>query len=209
MIQQLPPQRLSDSLQQILVHADGKDVTIRDIVEVLHGRGFNILVILLSLPFCLPVLIPGLSVIFGMVILFMGIRTMRNQALWLPDRLMRQVLPYDLLSKMIKASLPIVYFMEKVFHPRLRFFKNWASFSLINGLMIVSGAFLLMLPLPIPFTNSLPSISIIMVAVGMIEEDGVVIFLGYLMGILSWLYLVALWFLGTAGLKNSLQWLGF
>ncbi len=203
------PTRLSDDLKKILDHAAGKEITIQEIIEILHGRGFDILVILLAFPFLLPIPLPGLSVIFGMVLLFLGLRIALRKKPWLPHRFLEKKIPYTLLSKTVSAVLLVACRMEKILHPRLRFFTRWPSFSVLNGLMIMSSAFILMLPLPIPFTNSLPALSIILLAAGMMEEDGAVIFLGYLAAAVAWFYLIFIWLVGNAGIKMGLHWFGF
>lgn len=202
------PTRLSGDLKKILDHAAGKEVMIQEIIDVLHGRGFYILVILLAFPFLIPIPIPGLSVIFGMALLLFGLRIALRKKPWLPHKFLEKKISYQLLSKIVSAALYVVCRMEKILHPRLHFFTRWASFSVLNGLMITSNAFILMLPLPIPFTNSLPAISIVLLAAGMMEEDGAVIFSGYIVAAVAWLYLIFIWLVGNAGLKMGLHWFG-
>ena len=48
-----------------------------------------------------------------------------------------------------------------------------------NAILIAFMAFLLALPVPLPFTNTLPAYTIILLAASMMEEDGVLIWLGY------------------------------
>jgi hypothetical protein len=84
----------------------------------------------------------------------------------------------------------------------MRFFKRWPSFTVLNGLAIVSSAFLLTLPLPIPFSNTIPAWAILLLALGMMEEDGAVIVAGYFMAGAAWTYLATLWWLGEAGVHR-------
>lgn len=198
------PTRLSEDLQHILEHADGKGVTIGKAMEILRGRGLDVLVILLALPFCTPIPLPGISTPFGLVLMFLGLRIALRKRPWLPRRLLEVEIPYPTLSKIINAGLAISTRLEKVLHPRLRFFKDWASFSSLSGLAILLSAFVLSLPVPIPFTNALPALSIVLIAAGMMENDGAVILAGYLMSGLTWVYLASLAWVGKVGLT----WLG-
>ena len=50
-----PPRRLSEELELILREFDVEEVTLREVMAVLHGRGFILLILLLSLPFCTPI----------------------------------------------------------------------------------------------------------------------------------------------------------
>ncbi|MFY9270418.1 MAG: exopolysaccharide biosynthesis protein [Candidatus Manganitrophaceae bacterium] len=199
-----PPTRLSEDLRHILKEADGKGVTIGRIIDILHGRGFDVLVILLSLPFSTPIPLPGLSTPFGMILMFFGLRIALRKHPWLPQRLLRIEISFPTLTRIIHGALAVATRLEKILHPRLRFFKDWPSFNFLNGMAILTSAFVLALPLPIPFTNTLPAWSIILMAAGMMENDGAVIMGGYLMAGLTWVYLVSLAWFGKAGLS----WMG-
>ncbi len=196
------PTRLSDDLRAILDCAGGQALSLRQIVEVLRGRGLDVLVIMLVLPFCQPIPLPGLSTPFGLALMLFGFRIALRQRPWLPDSLMRREISYATLAKMVTTAIAVAKRLEKVIHPRLRFVKHWWSFNALNGLAIASSAFLLMLPLPIPFSNTIPAWSILLMALGMMEEDGAVIVLGYLMAGAAWTYLVFLWMLGEAGIEK-------
>lgn len=194
-----PPTRLSEDLKHIIDNAGGKSITLQRIIEVLHGRGLNILVFLLALPFCVPIPLPGFSTLFGAALMFLGLRISLRQHPWLPKRLLQREIPYSTLTKFIRAALPVTTRLEKVIHPRLKFFNRWATFTALNGLIITSSAFLLTLPIPVPFTNTLPALSIVLTAAGMIEEDGAVIVTGYLMAGISYIYVLSLGFVGKMG----------
>lgn len=196
------PTRLSDELRAILDCAGGGALSLSQIVEVLRGRGFDVLVIILVLPFCQPIPLPWLSTPFGLALMFFGFRIALRQRPWLPAWLMRREISYETLHKIVTMATAVAKRLEKVIHPRLRFVKHWWSFNALNGLAIASSSFLLMLPLPIPFSNSIPAWSIMLLALGMMEEDGAVIVLGYLMAGAAWTYLIMLWMLGEAGLAR-------
>lgn len=184
-------------------------MTLQEVIEILHGRGFNIILILMALPFCTPIPLPGLSTPFGFALMIFGLRIVVRKRPWLPEKLLTRKIPYATLNRIIGAALRAAYYLEKILHPRLRFFHRWNSFGVLNGLIITSNAFLLMLPLPIPFTNTLPALSILLIAAGMMEEDGAAIVGGYLTAVATWVYFVFLWWAGKAGIEIGAHWLGF
>ena len=71
---------------------------------------------------------------------------------------------------------------------------------MINGLVIFFCGFVLSLPLPIPFTNTIPAIAILLLSMGMMEEDGLFILLGYGVAGCACIYLITLIWLGHLGL---------
>ena len=56
------------------------------------------------------------------------------------------------------------------------------------GLGIVIARLGLMLPLPIPFSNNIPAWAIVLLAIGMMEKDGLCVLLGHLTAIFSWVF---------------------
>ena len=204
------PTRLSDDLERLRQQADGRALTLAEIIQILHGRGVDVLMVLLALPFCTPIPMPGLSAPFGVVLTLFGARIALRKRPWLPQRLLHKEIPAAVLERIISTSLKVARQMEKILHPRLRFFKRWPSFGVLNGLVITLSGLLLALPLPpLPFTNGLPALAVVMVAAGMLEEDGAVIFGGYLVASLAWAYMAFIVIFGKAGFERILQWMWF
>jgi len=205
----MTPTRLSDDLERIRKQASGRAMTLAGIIQILRGRGFDVLMVLLALPFCTPIPLPGLSVPFGVVLTLFGVRIALRKRPWLPRRLLDKEISAPVLEGMISTSLKVARGMEKVLHPRMRFFKRWPSFGVVNGLVIALAGLLLALPLPpLPFANGLPAFAVVLVAAGMIEEDGVAIFGGYLIAGLAWAYIALVLYFGKAGFDRLLEWIG-
>ena len=51
-------------------------------------------------------------------------------------------------------------------------------------------------PLPLPFTNFIPALAIVIMSLGLLSRDGVMIFLGILMGIVGVIFTFAVLILG-------------
>lgn len=80
---------------------------------------------------------------------------------------------FIVLEKLFKHS-------QKIHRQRLQMITETLVFQKINALLIAFNAFLLALPLPIPFSNTVPAISILLIAVGSIQKDGLFILFSYL-----------------------------
>jgi hypothetical protein len=91
--------------------------------------------------------------------------------------------------------------MERVVRPRMHFLQRWPGMMNLIGLGIFLGGFILLLPLPIPFSNTLPALSIVLLAAGMMERDGLLVLAGYVMALVGLVYLGTWYFLGKAGLE--------
>jgi hypothetical protein len=71
------------------------------------------------------------------------------------------------------------------------------------------AALTLLLPLPIPFTNSFPAWTILLIAAGMLERDGWFILAGYIFFAVGVLYFIFLGGAAAQAVTALRTWLGF
>lgn len=147
-------------------------VRLRDVLEVMHSRGYTVLLILLALPFCTPIPLPGLSAPFGLVIAFIGLRLALGRKPWLPARLLDTQLPPKFFPRFLAATRQLLRRLEHFLKPRLGHLVRWPLARRVMGAMICVCGLLMMLPLPIPFSNGLPALAVVLLAAAMLEEDG-------------------------------------
>ena len=97
---------------------------------------------------------------------------------------------------------------ERLIRPRALALTGGRVANFVNGLVIALAALVLMVPLPlVPFTNTIPALGVLLLAIGMVERDGIVIVLGYLATIAAALYCGTLaWAAWKAG-SGATEWL--
>ena len=195
----LVPLRLSEHLENFLPHVKEKAVSIREVLEVIHGRGISLVMIFLALPFIV-VPVPGLSVPIGLIFILIGLRIAFGRHPWWPEWFLNRTLPAATLKRLIERSVRLIRAVEKWLKPRMHFLQRWPIFRTVNGLLIFFCGVVLSLPIPVPFTNTIPALAIFFLSMGMMEEDGFFILFGYALVICALLYLLALVWLGRLGL---------
>ncbi|MBC8108719.1 MAG: exopolysaccharide biosynthesis protein [Anaerolineae bacterium] len=183
---------LSSDLDAVLKHADGKTVTIGQIMDVLADRGHGVLIFLLSAPFLINP-IPGLSTAFGFAIGILGLCVTFSLRPWLPNFIKRRTLTHDKLTKLIHGVERVLKKVERFAKPRLELFAH-KKMRWLCGLSLMSLAFLLALPIPIPFNNVPPAIPLVILSFGMLERDGLLILIGHIGNIVLW---IIMFFLGN------------
>lgn len=167
-----PPRRLSAELLALADAEEHDELTLGGLMDRLQGRIYTLFLILLSLPFCQPVLLPGLSTPFGVVIALLGLRFAFRQHPWLPQRLLATRLTGRAVPAILRASAKLLGLMEKLLHPRMvRIFDNHITQFLTGLVFFICGA-LLLLPLPIPFSNIFPAFTVVLGAAAYSERDG-------------------------------------
>ncbi len=192
--------RLSEELRALLADSDGRGMTVWEIEKQLKGRGVAVLVVLMAAPFVLP-LLPGASTPFGMAILFLGVRIALRREPWLPRFIRQRHLSPSVLKRVINGGIKVAERMERVVKPRMKFLQQTRMIQLI-GVSLAAGGLFLALPLPVPFSNTLPAFSIVLLAAGMMERDGLLVVIGHGLGALAWGVLIGLIALGGLGAEK-------
>jgi hypothetical protein len=203
------PRKLSEDLALILREFEVETVTLREVMAVLHGRGYVLLVMLLALPFATPIPLPGLSTAFGLVIALIGLRLALGQKPWLPARLLDTGLSPRLFKKVFAAAQKILRGFEYLLKPRLLWLTGSEGLLQIHAIPIFFAAVMLLLPLPIPFSNILPAFSVLLLAAGLLERDGLFILGGYVIFLCAAAFFALIGIAGAEGLEAVKRWLGW
>ncbi|MFM7749439.1 MAG: exopolysaccharide biosynthesis protein [Opitutaceae bacterium] len=172
--------RLSAELHQLAETFRERTVTLRELIAKLGERATALLVVILALPFCAPVSIPGLSVPFGAVILLLSAGYATGRPLWLPARLLAVELPPRFFRGLLEATSRLLGWIERRMRPRWLWFTAGRGWLRLHALAVCAGALLLLLPLGgIPFTNTLPALVVVVGTLGMLERDGAAVAAAY------------------------------
>lgn len=188
------PASLREQLQALIEDLPDGDVAVGPLVDALGTQGLLLLVILLTLVFLIPVSIPGVSTVFGAVIILVGIARMRGRPLWLPEAIRRRRVPAGRLRGALDVGLTWVRRLEHITRPgRLAALGDGRGVLLLNDAALVLGALLLMAPFGfIPFSNTVPGIALMCLAIGLLQRDGLMVLLGHVMNGVSILYFALL-----------------
>lgn len=169
--------RFSQELRYLAQKFADRPVRLSEILAATQGRGFYLLLLLLGLPFLTPIPLPGFSTPFGFVVMLIGARLALGCLPWLPKAILQRELPARFIANVLAAASRIVRWMEVLLRPRLGFLHEQWIYRRIAGTLIMLSGLLLLLPLPIPLSNSFPAVTVVLLAAGAIERDGL-FFLG-------------------------------
>ncbi|NET01802.1 MAG: exopolysaccharide biosynthesis protein [Sphaerospermopsis sp. SIO1G2] len=174
--------RFSQDIKSLLQRLTEKPLTLGDVLAETSERGFSLVIALLVLPFLFP-MPPGLTGPFGGACLLLSLQMLLGRrSPWLPRKIAAYKFPRSFAEVILKNLRQVTKLLEKITRPRLT---QLASNSLIwrfNGLCISWLTILLISP--VPFTNPIPTIGILLFAVATIESDGLLMCICYIMTIL-------------------------
>lgn len=173
--------RFSEELRDLAERFAGRPARLAEVLEATHGRGFNLLLVLIALPFLTPIPLPGFSIPFGLVVALIGARLALRQKPWLPPALLERELPAGFLLKVLNAAGRVVRFLEWFLRPRLTFLHEGFIYQRLAGLLLMCSGLYLLLPLPVPFSNGLPAWTVLLLSAAALERDGLCFIAGCVM----------------------------
>jgi hypothetical protein len=161
-------------------------LTIAAFLEGLETRSFAFIVAALVLPNCIPTGIPLLSTVTGIpMVLVVAQAYLGRTTPCLPDYLGRRALQRGRLQDFLVRMRPYIERLEAAIHPRHAWWVTGVPRRALHGafsLMIV------ILALPIPFDNLFAAWAILFFCLALLEGDGVMAMLGWLLTLatLAW-----------------------
>jgi len=190
------PQRISEVLASLAAGDEADRIALGDLTSMLGDRAFGVMILLLALPNGVPgPVIPGFSLIFGLPMVLLALQMLFGRRTpWMPRRMQRWSFRRGRLSGLLRRAAPAVERLELYFRPRYPRLTTALAERIVGLLLIV---FALILSLPIPFGNVPVAWAICIVAMGIMERDGLSLVIGALISIAAVVWNV---FLVTAGI---------
>ena len=194
---------LSD-FHKTLVKKQGDDmhrVQINDILDAFHERGFGMVLFFFALPMALPLPVPpGINILLATPLILLTAQQMLGfREVWMPQKMRNKTFTTATLITLLDKAIPFVKKIELLAQPRLGFLTQGVISNLIGLCGLIMA---LTICIPLPLTNTVPSLGIACMAIGVLMRDGLAVMVGALIG-LMWITL--LFVLGEAGLKLLLS----
>lgn len=156
-------------------------ISVGDLLTVLGDRAIGALMFFFAAPNILPVP-PGVSTLLGAPLLFLSAQLMLGMRPWLPGIVTRRSLSRDDLAALVRRIVPWLAKAEKLLRPRVPVLVRPPVEYFVGLVCLVLAAILM---LPIPLGNTLPALAISLLALGVLERDGVWIAIGMLASVVA------------------------
>jgi hypothetical protein len=201
---------LGGRLEVIIADLPPDKVTLAEIRDLLGQDGLLLLTAFLAIVFLIPVSIPGVSTVFGAAILLISVSRLLNRGVWLPKCFLARQLPAEKLCAGLNKGVVWIHRLEGISRShRLEWLTSDGFVGSLNSCALITGAGLLMAPFGlIPFSNTLPALAILFVAIGLLQRDGLCILLGHITNLATIVYFMLLIGGGGAAVHEIFQRLG-
>jgi len=175
----LEHQSASAVLRGVIDRAQGESITIGEIIRAFGERAFGFVLILFSLPNCVPAP-PGLAGIVGTPVLIFGLQMMLgHKRPWLPGFVLRRRVSVSTFKRLIDIAEPRLRRLEAFCKPRLVGLFGPMGDRVVGFFAVLVAVSVL---IPFPGTNSPPSIALVIASIAVMEEDGYLLLGAYLIG---------------------------
>src|SRR6516164_3342480 len=165
-------------LEEVIRQAPSEYVTVGWLTSTLHRHSFGIIMLSLGLLATTPVgsTVPGLILAVMAVQLIVG----RGEPVF-PHFVMTRRLPTKQLLRLGGRAIHVLKYLEKVVHPRWP--RAFEAAKRAVGVMVLLLTLVLLLT-PVPLSNVAPAMVISLISLAYIEEDGLLLSVGFLAAII-------------------------
>lgn len=193
---------ISRRLGQLASTAEGDSVTLDWVLTQLHERAFGLFLLVLALPCCIPFLY-GIPQIVALPLMFVAVQIcLGRTSPWLPKSLGAREVSKAGLQNLADRAEPWLEKIEALSHPRLGALTRPPIDRIFGLALVVFSASILV---PLPGTNTVPGIAVVIVAMGLLQRDGILVLLGTLIGTV---WIATLIFAGATLVSLLKGWLG-
>lgn len=169
-----PTPTISDVLEAVAADRERGRISVADLVAALGDRATAALIFVLAAPNVLPTP-PGVSLVLGLPIIVLSVQLMLGRPPRLPPFIGRRSIATRDFARMVAKVLPGIRKAETLLASRIGWAANRHVEPFVGALIALLTT---MLFLPVPFGSMLPSLAICMLALGLMEHDGLWIFAG-------------------------------
>ena len=193
---------ISDRLDHLVAEAPDQGVTLDWIMDHLSERAFGLFLLILALPCCIPFLY-GIPQIVSLPLMFISAQiALGRRAPWLPKKLGAREVSKPGLITLAQRARPWLRRIEAISHPRLSVLTHAPADRLVGLALVLFSASIMV---PLPATNTVPGFAVVVVAMGLLERDGILVLLGMILGT-AWI--ASLIFAGATLLSLIKAWIG-
>jgi hypothetical protein len=170
------PPPLSQLLNAIAADTSRERISIADLLIALQDRALAALLLIFALPNVIPVP-PGTSALLGAPLLFLAAQLAFGMRPWLPRLIAERSMPRAHFVALITRATPWLARAERLLRPRWSVLSRPPAEYLVGGVCLLLS---LIVFLPIPLGNMLPALAICLLALGILERDGLWVLAGLL-----------------------------
>ncbi len=177
-----PEDKVSKQLDGWLT-SDGEK-TVASLIELFEKNSFSILFVLLLGVSALPLPTGGATHVFEIIAMLLALELIAGRSeIWLPRRWRALALAGPRQQRFIAALMRMIRWLERFSRPRARFLFNHRLTNVVFGLLVIGGSLGAFLAPPFSGLDTLPSLGVVVLSLGVLLEDVLVVAVGAVLGV--------------------------
>ncbi|MBV0899679.1 MAG: exopolysaccharide biosynthesis protein [Wolbachia endosymbiont of Fragariocoptes setiger] len=193
----LKKNKLASEILKEVANVDNHEekVTLFEIKSALHEKGFNVLIIIFSLPLSVPIPVPpGYTTILSIPLILFSLQLLLSYKFpWMPRWLERKSFKRSTLSLIVQKTSPTLEKIEKMIKPRMHFVCYGPGKKILAFIMFLCS---MSIAIPLPLTNFIPAIGITLISLGTMNNDGLLSLLGVAVSVFGLLLTAVIMIIG-------------
>jgi hypothetical protein len=174
-------ERLSDQLEAWLRGAEPK--TIGSLIDVFEEKSFAVLFVLLLAVPALPLPTGGVTHVFEVIAMLLALELIAGRRkVWLPERWRAREIGPETRERFSKSLLPRIRWIERHSRARLGFLLGYRFSGIVYGLVTLVLVVTAFVAPPFTGLDTLPSLGVVLISLGVLLEDPILGFIGLLIG---------------------------
>ncbi len=192
------PERVSEQLERWL--KTGGDKTLGSLIELFEEKSFAICFVLLLGVSALPLPTGGVTHVFELIAVLLALQLIAGRDhIWLPERWRKLELAGEQRQRFITALMRNIRRLERFSRPRLRFLFDHRLSNIVFGLLVIGGSAGAFLAPPFTGLDTLPSLGVVLLSLGVLLEDFVLVVVALVVGVAGVVLEIVL---GSAAIKG-------
>lgn len=174
-----------------------RKITLGDIFKMISKQSQFILILIASIPLALPIPYPpGVPTVLGTPVTIFIINTLVGRKfIKIPAKIMTKKISVETVKQIVTKSTFVIHVLARLAKGgRLTFLADKYLIK-VHALFMLAMAVMIMVPFP--GTNYLPSLAVFFISLGMVLTDGILVIFGYMIGIGGTVLAVLLFLFGT------------
>lgn len=181
-------------IEDVVNKTSADRLPISDLIDAMESIGFGLVIMFFSCGIVFPLPPPFPSIIAAPLIIFSLQMLMGYEAPKLPKRFAKLTVKRSTLAMLLQKISPFIRKAERVLRPRLSFAVSGFAERVIGFFLFLFASFVL---LPVPLSNFIPGLGILITSFGLMGKDGLFVIFGIIVGIIGMIVSVAAIFLGV------------
>jgi hypothetical protein len=175
------PERVSEQFERWL-SGDGEK-TLGSLIELFEEKSFALVFVLLLGVSALPLPTGGATHVFEIIAVLLGAElTLGRERIWLPQRWRTLELAGKRQQRFIAGLMKMIRRLERFSRPRLRFLFDHRLSNIVFGLLVIGGSVGAFLAPPFSGLDTLPSLGVVLLSLGVLLEDFLLVVVALLIG---------------------------